>query len=46
MPLQKVLFQLQEDVEELRSLGELAKRQKVKDVVTVAVRKLETELIR
>jgi hypothetical protein len=38
------LFQLQEDAEELRALGEQAKRQKVKDIITVAVRKIETEL--
>ncbi len=39
-------LKLQEDAEELRSLGEQAKRQKVKDILTVALRKLETELSR
>jgi hypothetical protein len=40
------LCQLQEDAEELRGLVEVAKRQKVKDVLTVALRKIETEIIR
>ncbi len=40
------MCQLQEDAEELRGLVEVAKRQKVKDVLTVALRKIETEIIR
>lgn len=37
--------ELQEDISELKSLGESAKRSKVKDIISVAARKLETELI-
>lgn len=44
MSLANKIKELQEDAEELRSLGEQAKRQKVRDIITVATRKLETEL--
>lgn len=37
--------ELEADAAELRSLGELAKRSKVKDILAVAVRKVETELL-
>jgi len=37
--------ELKLDVEELQKLCELAKRQKVKDIISLAARRLETELI-
>eukprot|EP00092_Neocalanus_flemingeri_P022473 GFUD01024373.1.p1 GENE.GFUD01024373.1~~GFUD01024373.1.p1 ORF type:complete len:248 (+),score=105.79 GFUD01024373.1:66-809(+) len=37
--------ELQLDVSELKSLGDSAQRSKVKDIISVAARKLETELV-
>jgi len=37
--------ELQLDISELKSFGELAKRSRVKDLITVATRKLESELV-
>ena len=39
------LIQLQLDITELKSLGDSAQRNKVKDIISVAVRKLETDLV-
>merc|ERR1711872_880045 len=37
--------ELQLDISELKTLGDSAKRSKVKDIITVATRKLESELV-
>jgi len=37
--------ELQLDISDLKSLGEVATRSKVKDIISVAARKLETELV-
>ena len=38
-------LQLQLDINELRSAGDTAQRQKVKDAISVIIRKWETELV-
>ena len=38
-------FQLQKDADELRKFLDLAERQKVKDILTIELRKVETEII-
>ena len=39
------IFQLQKDADELRKFLRLAERQKVKDFLTIELRKVETEII-